>query len=224
MSTRSTSGAVTTSCQSVVTRSKPIFSCAALAAASLLSATTTNFATPYSGPNSICASASAEECALPIQPEPTRPMRISFIMFSSSNTEHLAIICTKTSIFRMFGVFLFCWIQYRPNTLLCHCIQFSHSIQKLLRYKKAGRKGIAFRPAKWMQRYKAWLGWNVMCACNTVNEYLLEVHQKLPYCKAMGLDMLCRAQKSRWTGQQTRTVSGSAGTVAVKKLNAPKRF
>ena len=66
-----------------------------------------------------------------------------------------------------------------------------------------------------------------MCACNTVNEYLLEVHQKLPYCKAMGLDMLCRAQKSRWTGQQTRTVSGSAGTVAVsvavKKLDAPKK-
>ena len=54
-----------------------------------------------------------------------------------------------------------------------------------------------------------------MCACNTVNEYLLEVHQKLPYCIAVGLDMLCRAQKSRWTGQQTRTVSGSAGTVAV---------
>ena len=127
----------------------------------------------------------------------------------------------------MFGVFLFCWIQYRPNTLLCHCIQFSHSIQKLLRYKKAGRKGIAFRPAKWMQRYKAWLGWNVMCACNTVSEYLLEVHQKLPYCKAVGLDMLCRAQKSRWTGQQARTVSGSACTVtvsvAVKKIERTEK-
>lgn len=62
-----------------------------------------------------------------------------------------------------------------------------------------------------------------MCACNTVNEYLLEVHQKLTYCKAMGLDMLCRAQKSRWTGQQTRTVSGSAGTVAVKKIERTEK-
>ncbi len=66
-----------------------------------------------------------------------------------------------------------------------------------------------------------------MCACNTVNEYLLEVHQKLPYCKAMGLDMLCRAQKSRWTGQQARTVSGSACTVtvsvAVKKIERTEK-